>query len=57
MARRLEIEGAGVELGRQIAFEDFLDALADPELIERFHVRLAVEKQDSRHQPMAWRIS
>ena len=47
MSCRLLIKRAGTDLGGQIAFDDFLDVLADPQGIEHLHVRKAVEEQDA----------
>src|SRR5579871_3919024 len=50
IAGSLEIELAGTHLRRQIALEDLLYASADPELVQRLHVRVAIEEQDANDE-------
>ena len=47
---RFHVEGAGGILRLQIAFEDFLDVLADHQGVEMLHVGKALEEDDARHQ-------
>lgn len=50
MARGRQVEFACVHLRRKIAFKDFLDAFANPELVERLHIGRAVQKENARHE-------
>src|SRR5215468_4110574 len=47
VGRGLLIERAGADLGGKIAFDDFLDVLADPQGIEYLHIGKAFEEQDA----------
>jgi hypothetical protein len=47
---RLGIEGAGVVLGGEVAFQRFGRALADAERIEGLQVRVALEEDDPVHE-------
>ena len=45
--RRFLIERASLDLGLEIAFDHFLDGLADAQLVERLQVREALEEEDA----------
>ncbi len=47
VGRGFLVKIAGADLGGQIALDDFLDVLADPQGIEHLHVGKAVEEQDA----------
>src|ERR1700716_4041948 len=47
IGRRFLIERAGADLGGEIALDDLLDMLADPQGIEHLHVGKTVEEQDA----------
>src|SRR5690606_21902077 len=50
MIARLDVEIAGVVLGREVGLERFLEVLADPQRIERLQVRMPLEEDDSLDQ-------
>ncbi len=50
IGRRLLVEGARADLGREIAVEDFLDVLPDVQRVEHLHVGKTVEEDDAMHE-------
>src|ERR1700687_33300 len=47
VGRRFLIKATGAHLGGEVALDDFLDVLADPQGIEHLHVGKPVEEQDA----------
>src|SRR5260370_42131419 len=47
VGRRFLIKVTGADLGGEVAIDDFLDVLADPQGIEYLHVGKAVEENDA----------
>ena len=45
-----EIQRARADLGGEVAFENLLEVLADPQPVARLHVRMALEKQNAGDQ-------
>src|SRR3984893_14680416 len=52
VGRRFLIKATGADLGGEVALDDFLDVLPDPQGIQHLHVGKPVEEQDAIGEPI-----